>query len=269
MAILQSIEGEGYSLSHSIDKTPKDSDFPSHIHDTYEILCIVRGSVDYIVEGTLYKLKPGAVMIIRPSETHKLIVNKSTDYERYVLNFSGSLFADTPFSMELLSPFKKRELGEGNMYSQNELGKISAITFFEKMVDECLFFNKNDAIISNLSSLLCAINLSFKSRDGHESERGQEAEIISYVNENLTSDLTIEKIAEYAHISPSQVSRIFKRSTGKSPHSYIITKRLILFNKKLRGGAGVIDACQECGFHDYSSFYRLYKKHFGKPPSQG
>jgi AraC-like DNA-binding protein len=84
----------------------------------------------------------------------------------------------------------------------------------------------------------------------------------------LTKELTIEKIAEEMHISPSQVSRIFKRATGKSPHSYITTKRLLLFNKKKRAGTGVIDACHECGFRDYSAFYRLYKKHFNKAPTE-
>lgn len=268
MAVLNSVEIDGFILSHSIDKAPKDSDFPSHIHDSYEIFCLVRGNVDYIVEGTLYKLKPGAIMLMRPSETHKLIVNKSTEYERYVLNFSSSIFSGTNFSMELLSPFKKRGLGEENIYFSGELGAVSAITQIEKLISESALFNKNDAIISNLSSLLCSINSAFNMREKKLAERGLEAEMISFVNENLTSDLTIEKIAEQMHVSPSQVSRVFKKATGKSPHSYINAKRLILFNKKVRNGKGVIEACHESGFNDYSSFYRLYKKHFGKAPGQ-
>ena len=266
MAVLNSLEIEGFSLSHSVDKSPKDSDFPSHIHDRYEIFCLVRGGVDYIVEGTLYRLKPGAVMLMRPSETHKLIVNKSTEYERYVINFSSSIFSGTPFSMELLAPFKKRGLGEENMYLAGELGAVSAIMQIEKLISESAAFNKNDAIISNLSSLLCSINSAFNAREKKLSARGIEAEMLSFVNENLTSDLTIDKIAREMHVSPSQVSRVFKKSTGKSPHSYITAKRLILFNKKLRNGKGVIEACHECGFGDYSSFYRLYKKHFGVSP---
>lgn len=268
MAVLNKIEGEHFTFSHSIDKAPKDSDFMPHIHDEYEIFCLVRGNVDYMVEGTLYKLKSGAVILMRPSETHKLIVNKSTEYERYVLNFSGRIFSGTPFSRGLLDPFKNRSIGEKNLYLSSEIGAISPIVFFEKMMMECLNFNQSDAIISNLSSFLCALNVAFKSKEHKGEEKGAQAEIISYVNENLTKELTIEKIAEQMHISPSQVSRIFKKATGKSPHSYIITKRLLLFNKKKRAGIGVIDACHECGFHDYSAFYRLYKKHFNRAPTE-
>ena len=268
MAVLNLVEIEGFALSHSIDKAPKDSDFPTHIHDSYEIFCLVRGNVDYIVEGTLYRLKPGAIMLMRPSETHKLIVNKSTEYERYVLNFSSSLFSKSMFSDELLAPFKKRELGEENMYSSGELGTVSAIAQIEKMLYECSNINKRDAIISNLTSLLCSINSAFGIKEKKSPAKGLDTEMISFVNENLISDLTIEKIASQMHISPSQVSRVFKRATGKSPHSYINAKRLILFNKKVRNGKGVIEACHECGFSDYSSFYRLYKKHFGKAPGQ-
>ena len=268
MAVLSAIEIEGFSLSHSVDKAPRDSDFPSHIHDRYEIFCLVRGCVDYIVEGTLYKLKPGAIMLMRPSESHKLIVNKSIEYERYVINFSSSLFSGTPFSQELLSPFKKRGLGEENMYLPQELGTVSATAQIEKMISECASFNKNDAIISNLSALLSSINAAFNIREKKLHTRGIEAEMISFVNESLTSELTIEKIAQKMHVSPSQVSRVFKKATGKSPHSYITAKRLILFNKKQRSGMGVIEACHECGFNDYSSFYRLYKKRFGVSPQE-
>ena len=42
----------------------------------------------------------------------------------------------------------------------------------------------------------------------------------------------------------------------------------VLFNKKVSRGKGVIEACHECGFYDYSSFYRLYKKRFGKAPTE-
>lgn len=267
MAIINKITKEGFSFTHSRDKSPKNSDFPSHIHDTYEILCLVRGNVDYMVEGRLYKLTPGAIMIMRPSETHRLIVNKSTEYERYVINFSGSILSSSLLSSSILAPFKNRPLGEGNMYLASEMGAVSPILLLQKMEEECRLFNENDSFYANLYSLLSALNLSFGTREKTE-ENGGGNEIITYVNENLTNELSIEKIARETHVSPSQVWRVFKELTGKSPHSYIIAKRLILFNKMVKNGMGAIKACQACGFRDYSSFYRLYKKNFGKSPGE-
>ncbi len=269
MGILKSINGEGFSLSHSLDEQPKNSDFTSHIHDSYELLCLVKGKVDYMVEGNLYKLHQGAVMLMRPSETHNLIINKNTEYERYVLNFTPSLILDAGFSRDMLAPFRKRGLGEKNMYLAEELDHIAPSVYFEKMFAEGEYLSPRDAVLSSLLSLLSEINVAFnKKGETHIAENQMEKELIALVNEHLTEDITIEKIATSLHISPSQVSRLFKRATNTSIHNYIITKRLILFNKKLDKGMGVLEACHECGFRDYSAFYRLYKKRFGTPPTK-
>ena len=267
MAILHQIELYGIEFSHSIDKAPRDEDFLPHIHDTYELFCLVKGDVDYMVEGNLYKLRAGAVMLMRSSETHKLVVNKSTEYERYVLNFAPSVISRACFSAELLSPYRKRALGEKNMYTPSELSTMP-VTYFERMIEESAYINEKVGVLPSLLSLLCDISSAFSKKEENGGELQRDREIINYVNDNLTSDITIEKIAAWAHLSPSQVSRIFKNATGTSVHSYIIAKRLILFNKKVSRGKGVIEACHECGFYDYSSFYRLYKKRFGKAPTE-
>ena len=268
MSILRMIEKEGFSLSHSLDKTPKNTDFAPHIHDNYEVFCLVRGRVDYMVEGKLYKLHSGAIMLMRSSETHNLIVNESTEYERYVLSFMPDFILNNGFSRELLAPFRARALGEKNMYLSNELDN-APISYFEKMFKESKYLDEAEVVLANLVSLFCDINVAFNEKsEPNDSKNPIEKELISFVNEHLTEDITIERIAEHLHISPSQVSRIFKRATGASVHNYIITKRLILFNKKLDKGRGVLDACHESGFRDYSALYRLYKKRFGISPTE-
>jgi AraC-like DNA-binding protein len=54
---------------------------------------------------------------------------------------------------------------------------------------------------------------------------------------------------------------------GNTVYDYILSKRLILFNEKVKSGVPVVLASLDCGFNDYSSFYRLYKKRFGVCPS--
>ena len=267
MAKIKNIKNELFNLSHSIDATPCDSDFPAHIHDSYELLCFVKGEANYSVEGRIYELRPGAVMLMRSSETHRLIINKSAEYERYVLNFMPSLLSG--FSRDLLDPYRKRALGEKNMYLPNEFEHIQPIVYFEKMLYESNYLDAKDAVLSNLLSLLCEINVAFLKKDELVSTANQsEMDIIAFVNENLTKNISTKDIAEHVHLSPSQVSRIFKRATGTSIHDYILTKRLIMFNKKLSKGINAMQASKECGFGDYSSFYRLYMKRFGTPPSK-
>lgn len=259
MAVIKHYENELFSLSHSIDLSPKDEDFVLHIHDNLELLCVVKGKVSYLVEGNIYKLRSGSVLLMRSGETHKLIVNDKGEYERYVLNFNTELFDSS-----LLLPYFDRELGKKNLYLPKELD-FSAISVFEKLFKE-LSVLPEVSIKSNISFLLSSIYLAFLEKEREASEN-DENEIIAYINENLTKPITLEDISKNVHLSISQANRIFKKLTGTSIHNYILSKRLVLFKQKISEGKSALNACQECGFSDYSSFYRLYKKRFGASPT--
>lgn len=265
---MEYIKGDGFSLSHTVTKAPNDSDFEPHIHENYELLCVVKGDVSYIVEGHSYKLSDGALMLMRSSETHKLVVDKSTEYERYVLNFSPSLVSKIGLSKALLAPFKDRSIGEKNLYLPEEFKHIAPASYFERAFTDVGNLGKSDVAISLLAPLLCEIKCAFDRKEEFTiRKRTLSEEIIAYINDNLKNDITIEKIATGLHISQAQVSRVFKKSVGASVYDYVLTKRLILFNKRAGKEKNIQELSRECGFRDYSSFYRLYKKRFGVSPT--
>jgi AraC-like DNA-binding protein len=53
-----------------------------------------------------------------------------------------------------------------------------------------------------------------------------------------------------------------------SVYQYMLRKRLILAQQKIRDGESATAAAMLCGFNDYSSFYKQYKKLFGVSPSE-
>ena len=265
MALLTHYEGEGFSFSHSCDCEPKDSYFPLHIHDSHELFCLVKGDVGYIVEGRRYKLYPGTLLLMRSSESHKLIVNSPSEYERYVINFTTDFLLQNGFDMTIMTPLFARELGQKNRYSPKDFQNFTPVSFFEKLESEAAVISPKCAALSNISALLSSLNIAFLKKSNKDTDEGR---IIAYVNENLTADITLDEIASQVHLSPSQLSRVFKRLSGTSVHEYILTKRLILFHEKIKSGLGAIEASAECGFRDYSAFYRLYKKRFGTSPTK-
>ena len=91
-------------------------------------------------------------------------------------------------------------------------------------------------------------------------------QILQYINEHLTEDLSLEHLAARLYTSKYYLSRQFKQFTGLSLYQYIMKKRLILSRNMLRAGSSVMDACFQCGFGDYSNFLKAFKREFGKTP---
>lgn len=94
-------------------------------------------------------------------------------------------------------------------------------------------------------------------------------EIIHYINENLASDLTIETLSDKFFLSKYHMMRKFKEETGYSMHQYILEKRILAARNLILEGSAATVASVECGFKDYSTFSRAYKKLLGRLPSEG
>ncbi|MBQ3075419.1 MAG: helix-turn-helix transcriptional regulator, partial [Clostridia bacterium] len=103
---------------------------------------------------------------------------------------------------------------------------------------------------------------------GERKELGKIYEIIEFVNQNLSKDLSLDAIAADFYLSKSQLSRSFKKATGSTLWDYVLIKRLFLARSLIREGESISGACERSGFREYSSFYRAYKKRFGISPNQ-
>ena len=267
-----SYHAKGMKVSYGFDEIPDDNQFALHVHDNYEIHCVTSGKVGYIVEGRIYDLRPGSVVIMRSAETHKLLVQKKDPYERYTLNFRPEVLLDHGFPPEILTAFQDRNLGEHNLYPAESFAGIEPAGIFRQMFAECEHFDPDAVILSNLVALLYAINTVFLQKKDqptcYSGEYDVERQLIDYINVHLLEDISLADISEAIHMSPSQINRIFHNLTGTSVYRYILSKRLVIAREMIAGGTSAINASQICGFHDYSAFYRLYKKHMGHSPTE-
>jgi AraC family transcriptional regulator len=93
--------------------------------------------------------------------------------------------------------------------------------------------------------------------------------LINYINDYLNRDLHIAELANLVHISPYYFSRLFKQSTGVTPHQYM-TKRRIEKAKELlkRRDLSITYISQQVGFHDQSHFSKTFCKIVGVTPKK-
>ena len=87
-----------------------------------------------------------------------------------------------------------------------------------------------------------------------------------YIDEHLSEDLSLERLAAELFVSKYHIAHVFKDEIGMSIHQYISKKRLARCREALLGDVPVTKVYLLFGFHDYSSFYRAFKKEYGISP---
>lgn len=94
------------------------------------------------------------------------------------------------------------------------------------------------------------------------------AEALHYIENNLSEDLGAEAMANVLGVSASTLTHTFKTELGISLHKYVTQKRIALASRLMSDGKSPTKIFTECGFSDYSSFYKAYVKLTGHPPSR-
>ncbi len=94
-------------------------------------------------------------------------------------------------------------------------------------------------------------------------------DIIRFITEHFTEDLTVETLSDRAGLSPYHFIRSFKKTTGYTPHEYIIRTRLSHARFLLNSSSlSIKDICYSSGFLNESVFCTAFKKEEGVSPTQ-
>jgi transcriptional regulator GlxA family with amidase domain len=98
-----------------------------------------------------------------------------------------------------------------------------------------------------------------------KSDRIQSA--LTYAKRNLHTPLMVEQLAEAAHLSPRQFSRIFRAETGQSPAKAVENLRIEAARLMLEQSRHPIDVIAlQTGFADRDRMRRSFLRAFGQPP---
>lgn len=263
-SVLREREAGGIYTRYAKDPEADPNDYSMHIHDRCELYYFVDGTADYGIEGARYHLKKGDLLLMRPGEAHCARILEKGCYERFAINFPLDLFDAIDPERRLMKPFTQRELGEKNLYEAPDLMGLfrKACDVYED--DYARGIVLYSAILQIMTSLGDLQSQTSPGRPGKAHSLPDR--ILEYVNDHLFEELNIPDLAGRFFLSPSQLGRIFRQTMGAAPWEYITAKRLIAARDLIRQGAGAADAALQCGFGDYSAFYRAYVKRYGVSP---
>lgn len=259
-----------YLSSNKLSSSNNESEqFPMHTHDNYEIYCFLGEHARYTVEGNIYPLEKGDILLMRKGEAHFFMPqekDKNHIYERIIVNFDFLNYQNEFINQKLMSVFNDRPLGKYNRYPAALFEDKNWIYYLEKICS-CKVNEQKELYLLVLLQELYE-NFETVKTNAHDFEANSSKSIINYINRHLTETLSLDTICEKFFISKSQLNRNFKKTNGSTVWEYITAKRLLLAKEMLQNGGRPTEVYLSCGFNDYVTFYKAYKKHFSVSPQK-
>ena len=265
---------EDFKMFHI--RTKEEKSYPYHYHDFYKLLTLLQGNVTYSIEGKSYKLRPFDMVLVRKGAIHRAEVSGDEPYDRIVFYISGEYLercktADYDPAFCFVCAGKEGSEVLRFPVLQNT-AFLSLIGKLEENGQTGTRYGASAYAELLFSELLLSVNRGCYEKTGsfdHTVLFNQKMiDLIRYIGEHLTEDMSIEELAERFYISKFHMMRQFKEETGFTIHQYISEKRIIYARSLMAAGMSATQACYESGFKDYSTFSRAYKRRMEKSPSE-
>ena len=256
---------EDFEAHHNRDPYFRTIKF--HAHDFLELYLFLDGSVTYYIEDQVYDLCPGDLLIIPPGRMHRpVIANERAAYERMVLWVELDYIARIDSAAGELQAALRGIGANGYRVPLRGDDLIFAASLFRRIVK----MERGGVFTS--SAIRLYLKDAFEAYSLVEKEaRGETAvipQVIRYLTEHFREPLRLDDLAARFFISKSYLNRHFKAYTNATVYAYLMALRITHARRMLREGATAAEAGRECGFSDYSTFYKAFKAQTGITPQE-
>lgn len=269
----QQIRGESYEIFHYRDE--QLGRVSIHHHDFYELYLFLKGNVEFIVEGHAYVPEPGDLLLINPFELHQLRSRTPrAPYERIVLwIFPDYLNRLSTPQTSLTRCFDGSWPKHSNILRDSQLRQSKVHRLLRELLRESRQENYGSDVAAQglIAQLMVEVNrlaLANAPRREAESRAAEQIQqVLDYIDKNYDQPLSLDQLANEFFISKYYLSHEFRKQVGASVYRYITQKRLVIAKQLLCGGVPPTDVYQNCGFRDYSNFYRAFLAEYGLNPN--
>ena len=270
----QTMQRDTFEVFHY--REPRPNAVEVHHHDFYEVYYLLRGEVEYWVDGRIIRMSPGDLLLINPMELHRPILEGANQaYERIVLWINKEYMESLSSGGVALSGCFDTGLPGHTHVIRPAVSERSALTArMGELVREYYSadFGSDLSAYGLFLQFMVQLNRMARHTQPQQEETQQLSELVekalSYIGEHLAEPLTVESIAARFYVSKYYLSHAFTREVGVSVYRYIMMRRLLMARQLLMAGEAAGQVCRSCGFSDYTSFYRAFKSEYGISPRE-
>jgi AraC-like DNA-binding protein len=271
--LYQELEMSSKYVNIHKDITYKKMSISLHSHSFYEIIfCRASDRVGYLVGSKQYKLTAGDVVIVAPGAGHMPIMpdDMQYPYERDILWVN----ADFMKKVSALFPDSRIETMKDILLLRTKGTSWSYISeYFADGVRESdsqkIGYDKiiTAHAILIISHILRALSEG-STKDFQPEKPTLINSLIEYVEGHLDEKLVLDQVAAHFYISRGTVNKLFRESMDTSFYRFVTQRRLILAKVLINEGETMESVATKCGFSDYSTFYKAFKKEYGISPRE-
>jgi len=264
------LDNKYFSIAHLYTE---EETMSIHIHNCFEIYYSISGGKQLLIANKFYDISPGDLFVINQFESHYVSQINNAVHERIVLSiypdFLKSISTD---NTNLSYSFTHRPENFNHKICLNKdqqnrfmyfINKIASTDGFASDVIEYAAFLELMILLTGIYMTNNDVSLLTPYKYNEQID-----EIIAYINDNISKQLTIDRLSKHFFLSESYICRIFKLATGTTINKYITARRISIAKSLLSNGFNVNDVCIECGFNDYSNFLKSFKKAVGVSPKK-
>lgn len=249
-----SIYTSSLELKYTESETNTSTLLESHCHFRFELIAVMSGCVDIIIEGKSFRCESGEVALIPPLTYHSVIASGDSAYKRITALFEGSAFPKS-ITEKLVA-----NSNSSPIYSPAALPFMTESLHRAMMKDETDIYSPLiDAIVLQII-YTCAEEEAKDTKNASVKDNDLLERAINYVDMHICEKITLDGMAESLFISSSSLCHIFSERMQISPKQYVIKKKMAYATMLIEKGIPLTQAARAIGYENYSNFYRMYKR---------
>ena len=225
-----------------------------HTHNHLELFYIVGGKGQFLIQDQLYPVNSNNLVVINPNVTHTEVSLNAQPLEYIVLGIEGIELATSESSngqFNILDHFESVEISSCLRNILREMEQKN--TGYE---DVCQAYMEI-LIIRLMRNIALAVPTESQVVSGNR----QCASVKRYIDLHFKESLTLDQLAEDAHMNKYYLSHAFKKEYGVSPINYMISKRIEESKYLLaETDLSISQISQLLGFSSSSYFSQVFRK---------
>jgi AraC-like DNA-binding protein len=257
---------------------PHDLTDVEHDHDFDEIVIVTAGRADHHLKGFAYPVAAGDVFVLQSRDRHYFakrqgleLINVMYDPQSLGLPVEGLREVPGFSAMFLFEPVYRRQHRFQSRLYLPPLDLRPIVRLAEALQGEIEQRRPGFAVAARVKLVELMIDLA-RRYGRHESSEGRSllrlGELIGSLEQRYAEAWTVPMMARAVSLSPSQLVRVFRRATGRSPIVYLIELRLRHAVRLLEEtDLDVTTVAFRTGFNDSNYFARQFRRRLGTTPT--